>query len=344
MGFFSKFIGAVNPKMTTFERAIIGLMGLCTVSLIVVATSAPNEIVPQSPKASFVSVDVNMETASGTAAAVRLYKTKDINYLTVGSLSNTFSTLDYNFDTVRDEGASVPRVFVVNMPHDMPQIRAAETRKRIFFKTVLPLVLKANDDILQERKRLLRIQADKARTGKLVAADRLWLAALSERYKVSRHNIAEMIHRADIIPPSLALAQAAEESGWGTSRFALEGNALFGQWTFAVKGALVPKNRDSGKAHRVRAFPSLLGAVQAYVRNLNTHKAYRQFRQERQAMRQSGQHLVGMELARTLSSYSQRGNKYVRTIELIINSNQLQSLDKARLGGKTVSLSGQPVI
>jgi Bax protein len=153
-----------------------------------------------------------------------------------------------------------------------------------------------------------------------------------------------MIRRADIIPPSLALAQAAEESGWGTSRFALEGNALFGQWTFAVKGALVPKNRDAGKAHRVRAFTSLLDAVRAYVRNLNTHKAYRHFRRERQALRQADRQLAGTVLARTLSSYSERGNKYVRTIQSIITGNQLQNLDKARLGGKTVSLSGQPVI
>jgi Bax protein len=217
-------------------------------------------------------------------------------------------------------------------------------RKRIFFKTVLPLVLKANDEILKQRKRLLRIQAENTKISKLRAADRLWLAALSERYGVSRNNLSEMIRRADIIPPSLALAQAAEESGWGTSRFALEGNALFGQWTFDQKGGLVPKKRDKGKAHRVRAFTSLMDAVRAYVRNLNTHRAYRQFRRERQALRRAGRHLTGSDLTRTLTSYSERGNKYVRTIQLIIDSNQLQNLDKARLGGKIVSLFGQPLI
>ena len=344
-GSFGEFIGAVNPKMTTFERAIIGLMGLCTISLVAIASSMPHEIVPQSPKANFASAKSDFETASADLNRSYRNVTKDrLKHLTVGSLSETFSTLEYNLETVRDEGASVPRVFVVNMPQDMPHIRVPAERKRIFFKTVLPLVLKANDDILKERERLLRIKAEKAKTGKLAAADRLWLVAVSERYAVSRNNISEMIRRADIIPPSLALAQAAEESGWGTSRSALEGNALFGQWTFAVKGALVPKNRDAGKAHRVRAFTSLLDAVRAYVRNLNTHKAYRHFRRERQALRQADRQLAGTVLARTLSSYSERGNKYVRTIQSIITGNQLQNLDKARLGGKTVSLSGQPVI
>jgi len=343
-GIVDKCVGAVNPKMTTFDRAIIGLMGLCTVTLFAVAMSTPESAVPKSPKANFSIVKKDGGSPAGTIAAIRSFKSKKIKHLTVGSLSETFSTLEYNLERVRDEGASVPRVFVVNMPQDMPHIRVPADRKRLFFKTVLPLVLKTNDDILQERKRLLRIKAEKIKTGKLDAADRLWLVALSERYKVSRNNLDEMIRRSDIIPPSLALAQAAEESGWGTSRFALEGNAIFGQWTFAVKGALVPKNRDEGKSHRVQAFTSLLDAVRAYVLNLNTHKAYRQFRQERQALRRSGKHLKGSELARTLSSYSERGNKYIRTLQSIIGGNQLQDFDKARLVGKTVSITGRPVI
>jgi Bax protein len=344
-GIFGKFVGVFSPKMTTFERVIVGLMGFCTMSLFIVAMSAPHGAAPQSPKANFESVNAEMETASG--AAVRAFKNKspdDIKHLTVGSLSKAFSTLDYDFATVRDEGASVPRVFVVKMPHDMPHIRVPADRKRLFFKTVLPLVLKINDDILKERQRLLRLKAEKVKTGKLAAADRLWLAALSERYGVNRNNLSEMVRRSDIIPPSLALAQAAEESGWGTSRFAIEGNALFGQWTFAVKGALIPKERDAGKSHGVRAFTSLLDAVRAYVLNLNTHKAYRDFRKQRQVLRRTGQQLTGSGLAPTLTSYSERGEKYVRTIQSIINGNQLHNLDKARLGGKAVSLAGQPTI
>ncbi len=342
--------GAVKPKMTTFERTIIGLMGLCTASLITVAISSPHQTVPQSPKANFTQFKTDLDTASGTLNALHLFKQtntqtnlRGVKRLTVGNLSQAFSTLDYDLEDVRDEGASVPRVFVVAIPQDMPRIRVPAERKRIFFKTVLPLVLKANDDILKDRQRVLRIRKAKIKGGKIAAADRLWLAAIAERYNIDRYNLNEMVRRIDIIPPSLALAQAAEESGWGTSRFALEGNAIFGQWTFSNKSSLKPQKRDKDKEHRVRAFTSLMDAVEAYILNLNTHRAYRQFRKERLALRARGQHLSGTGLAGTLTSYSERGSKYVRTIQSIITGNQLQSLDKARLGGKSVSLENKPV-
>jgi len=344
---FDNIGGAVKPKMATFERTIIGLMGLCTVSLVAIAISSPHPTVPQSPKANFDQFDLDMETASGTVSALRSFKQSGlagIKHLTVGTLSQAFSTLDYDLEDVRDEGASVPRVFVVAIPQDMPRISVPADRKRIFFKTVLPLVLKANDDILKNRQRVLRIRTAKNKTGKIAAADRLWLAAIAERYNVERYNLNEMVRRIDIIPPSLALAQAAEESGWGTSRFALEGNAIFGQWTFSNKRSLKPQKRDEDKEHRVRTFTSLMDAVEAYILNLNTHRAYRKFRQERLALRTRGQRLTGTGLAGTLTSYSERGSKYVRTIQSIITGNQLQSLDKARLGGKSVSLDNKPVI
>ena len=106
--------------MITFERAIIGLMGLCTISLVAVAMNAPSGSVLQSPKANFTSIEADLDTASGAVASLRSYKNGNIKQLTVGSLSETFLTLDYDLATVRDEGASVPRVFVVNMPQDMP--------------------------------------------------------------------------------------------------------------------------------------------------------------------------------------------------------------------------------
>ncbi len=344
---FGNIGGAIKQKMMTFERMIIGLMSLCTAFLVVVAVNSPSKFVPQSPKANFDHFNADLATASGTAGTLRTFKQtgpSGIKHLTVGNLLQTFSTLDYDFENVRDEGASVPRIFVVAIPQDMLHIRVPAERKRIFFKTVLPLVLKANDDILKDRQRVLRIRETKNKTGKITVADRLWLAAMAERYDVDRYDLNEMVRRIDIIPPSLALAQAAEESGWGTSRFALEGNAIFGQWTFSNKASLKPQKRDDDKDHRVRAFTSLIDAVKAYIFNLNTHRAYRQFRQERLALRVRGQRLTGTGLASTLSSYSERGSKYVRTIQSIIIGNQLQSLDKARLGGKKFSVENKPVI
>ncbi len=135
-----------------------------------------------------------------------------------------------------------------------------------------------------------------------------------------------MLRRVDGVPPSLVLAQAAEESGWGTSRFVREGNALFGQWTWTDDHrGIVPAEREEGESHRIRAFSSVKGAIQAYVRNLNTHPAYDRFRLQR-ALGASG-----YDLTATLDKYSERGLKYVETLRTIMQSNRLIALDQARL-------------
>ena len=153
------------------------------------------------------------------------------------------------------------------------------------------------------------------RTGlRLEAADCLWLIVMSERYGVGEGDIDGLLHRVYIIPTSLALAQGAEESGWGTSRFAREGNAIFGQWTFAREGNLVPRRRDNGKIHKIRAFETLLDGAKAYAKNLNTHRAYRGFRKLRAGMRRAGHPVEGEVLARTLLSYPERGPAYIETI------------------------------
>ena len=325
------------------ERAVITFMGLCMGTMLMVAISMPFNGVTKSPKAVFDLSDAQMETATGTqyGAAKR---GNGLKLLTVGSLSETFTTLDYNFGVIREGGAAVPRLFVSVMPQDMIRVRAPGLRKAIFFKTVLPLVLRANDEILKNRQRLLKLITQKIKLGKLMAPDRLWLTAIAERYNTSHDNLTELVRRVDTVPPSLALAQAAEESGWGTSRFVLEGNALFGQWTYATENSLVPAKRNPGRKHRVKAFAKLIDAVRAYMRNLNTHRAYRPLRLERQVMRQQGVGLSGLKLAKTLAPYSERGQQYVRSIQAIILTNKLDSLDNARLGGEKVSVNAKPII
>ena len=144
-------------------------------------------------------------------------------------------------------------------------------------------------------------------------------------------DIDELLRRVDVIPVSLAIAQAAEESGWGTSRFAQTGNALFGQWTVASDIGIVPEDREDGMTHKIKAFDNLAQSVAAYMRNLNTHRAYREFRQKRQGQRQWGEALDGHALASTLLRYSQRGDKYVKSIRTIMNANGLRELDGAHL-------------
>jgi Bax protein len=136
----------------------------------------------------------------------------------------------------------------------------------------------------------------------------------------------------------MALAQAAEESGWGTSRFVLEGNALFGQYTFGTKYSLIPRAREAGKEHSIKAFPSLLEAVRSYAHNLNTHRAYRKFRDKREILRQNKKEITGDKLIAQLTNYSERGDKYVSAIRAIINVNRLKKLDNKEIQSNFIVL------
>ena len=199
---------------------------------------------------------------------------------------------------------------------------------------MLPLVLHVNEQIRADRTRLIAVRKMQVNDQKISAADQLWLAALADRYKADRDDLSELSRRADIIPPSLALAQAAEESGWGTSRFVIEGNALFGQWTVEEDRGIVPARRDIDRFHKIKTFETLLDAVRAYARNLNTHRAYRKFRLERAGFRQEGTSLDGLVLSSSLSKYSERGDEYVKSLRSLIRGNRLEKLDRAKLSDK----------
>ena len=150
-----------------------------------------------------------------------------------------------------------------------------------------------------------------------------------------------LLKRVDIVPPSLAIAQAAEESGWGTSRFAREGNALFGQRAYkASKKGIVPKERPDGTNFRVRAFDHLIDGVKAYVHNLNSHFAYEDFRDLRATLRAETGHIDGYALAGSLLRYSERGEDYINTIRVIMRVNSLQVFDSAKLG-RSVANDGE---
>jgi Bax protein len=247
-------------------------------------------------------------------------------------LERTFTQMGYDLDSIATGEAEVPRVFLASMPGDIGQVRESKKRKGLFFKTVLPLVLQVNEEIAKDRKRLGVLIEATGRGVKTGPLDRLWLIVMSERYKTKRGDLKSLLKRVDVIPPSLALAQAAEESGWGTSRFVREGNAMFGQWTWSdAPGTIVPKQRDKGKTHKIRAFDSLLQSVRAYARNLNTHRAYRHLRKQRHQLRAGGRAINGMTLAEQLTSYSERGEEYVKTLRTIIGVNKLQRFDDAQL-------------
>ena len=158
-----------------------------------------------------------------------------------------------------------------------------------------------------------------------------------KQYGIPSKDLSVLKERMDEIPVSLALAQAAKETGWGTSRFALEGNALFGQWTWSGEG-LKPKDSDKNTGHKVMKFNVLQASVRAYQRNLNTHSSYKPFRQARSKLRDAGKSLDSLILVKYLETYAQTGEKYVEVLQQIIKQNNLKDFDNAKLLPSSIEL------
>ncbi len=336
--------------MSRFDRAALALTGLLVAGLYVLVasdslTSKPQkkatEIivpsldrrseVPSGPETPNAGEVVSLSSAETPAAGRFLEKPKVVYALRPSSrIEKIFSSIGYYLHEVRRHG-KVPRVFIRTLPNDIGQIRRADQRKRLFIKVALPLILHVNDLIRQDRARIISLR-ERVESGEpLPVADRAWLAAKMARYEVASLDFDELLRRVDVIPPSLALAQSAEESGWGTSRFAREGNALFGQRIWRAGEGMVPEQRADGQTFRVRAFDHLIDGVKSYAVNLNTHLAYRVFRMARAEMRRSGERLNGVDLATALTQYSERGEDYVKTIHTIIRVNDLTEFDAVQL-------------
>ena len=191
---------------------------------------------------------------------------------------------------------------------------------------MLPLVLHENKKITEDREKLFKIISKNFNT----VGERVWLKRRFKEYKIEDQDLAKLKMRMDIIPVSIAIAQAANESGWGTSRFALEGNALFGQWTWSKKGIL-PKEQDPDQTHKIMQFQILKASVRAYKNNLNTHNAYQEFREKRAQLRQDKQLIIGLDLTKYLKAYAAIGEKYVAILDDIIERNSLTDFDEAGL-------------
>ena len=251
------------------------------------------------------------------------------------TLINEYERLGYTLAGTAQRAHAVPRVFLTQLPRDLPDIESVPVRKSVFIRSLLPLVLRANEEVLLERAEIQALRARRKAGGSLTAAEMAWLERLTTAYKLDTSDLGALLHRHDVVPVGLALAQGIEESGWGTSRFALHGNAVFGQWTFSKGAGIVPKERDDGASHEVKAFPSLAESVRQYVRNLNNHRAYREFRRERAVLRAAYHPMDSRKLAKTMTPYSQRGAEYVASILGLIKTNKLDQLDGVRLGANT---------
>ncbi len=251
--------------------------------------------------------------------------------LTVSSLSDDYPGMAYDLDLVGSGNAEVPRLFLASLPSDLDTLSEAEARKVVFLKVVLPLVLYANEEILADRERLWRVRYQVRRGIRPGPLDRLWLMIKAEEYRVAPEDLDELGRRVDMVPPSVALAQAAMESGWGTSAFVRQRNALFGQLATARAETVTSGALTVGLTKADGNFDNLLDSVRAYIRNINVHPVYEHFRRMRAAMRSEGTPMDGLSLVAYLGSDTERDAKYLQSIRAIIEANGLRQLDGARL-------------
>ena len=248
----------------------------------------------------------------------------DLN-LKTETVIQLFKDVDYDLSRVRNEKLVKP-IYFTQFPRDLDNLQSVKLKKETFIKIVLPLIVAENEKILDDREKLKSLNEKKFTTD----LEKQWLRQKLLEYKVKKGNLNELMFRMDIIPVSIALAQAAKESGWGTSRFALEGNAIFGQWTWDGAG-IAPLKRDDNKNHKIVKFPILRASVKAYKNNLNTHKSYEKFREKRKQLRAKNRNITGLALTDTLKNYAQTGSEYTKILNQIITQNRLSDFELVRL-------------
>lgn len=227
---------------------------------------------------------------------------------------SVYQTPRFNLQHVRSGREQVPRIYLAHLPKNIKNQRVA--KKQTFIKVLLPLILAENEHIIHERHRLITLFNQLDAGHKLSSQDRQWLYQTAQEYRVRSINRRALLSCVDVVPPSLALAQAILESGFGRSSAALRKNSVFGHMATLT---------------RVAAFPTLPASVKAYVKNLNCHIAYKTMRDKRAQMRQEGKPLSGHHLALGLGKYSIRGKDYVQHVQRLIKHFQLDSFDNVTL-------------
>jgi uncharacterized FlgJ-related protein len=265
----------------------------------------------------------------------------------IEDIFNIFNAIGYGEKKWYDQSQIIPRIYLQRIScrwKNQSSNMNTETKKDIFFKLITPAILRANELIQIDRERLLLLSK---RTVDVNSSDYRWLRSQIKKYKIvqnkddfdiKKEHIDELLKRMDIIPPSLALAQAANESGWATSRFASEGNALFGQWTFG-KNSMIPKQQRSELGnYGLAKFKTPQDSVNSYMLNLNSNNAYKKLRDKRYALKKASKKITGLALCDTLDKYSERGKEYVESLKQMIRHNHLAHFDTARLWRKEVIL------
>lgn len=242
-------------------------------------------------------------------------------------LGEYFDSVGYNVAANPDILNAIPRFRFTHIPKNWEEDTSVPLKKSVFFRAGASAILQVNESLVHDRQRLSNIKLNN-----ISQKDRQWLNQMMSTYKVTEdkesltdEQLRELMVRVDAIPPSLALVQSAIESGWGSSRFAKEGNAMFGQWT--TSGGIKAKGSNA----RLAAFPDPRESLNAYCLNLNTHPSYAQFRTARAEMRKANRPLDGSELAEYLGSYSEKGDEYIELVKGMIKRDRLEIADRAKL-------------
>ena len=257
---------------------------------------------------------------------------KDSIRLSASTIEELFKSTNYSLDDVRKNKLVKP-ISLTLLPTEITKIENVKKRKDLFIQIILPLVIAENNNIKLDRKKLFTI----LNKNKNSMAEQNWLNSKFKQYGVISKDLPTLKVRMDEIPTSMIIAQAAKETGWGTSRFAQEGNALFGQWTWSGEG-IKPANADKDTTHKIMKFNVLQASVKAYQRNLNTHSSYRDFRSARAEMRDNGEKLDSTALTEHLDSYAETGKEYVKILQQIIRQNNLEDFDDAKLLPSSIEL------
>ena len=252
--------------------------------------------------------------------------------LSAATIEQLFEETEYSLKNVRETKLVKP-IALSLLPEEIKKIENTKRRKNLFIQIILPLILEENNKIKQDRIKLFSI-LNRNNNSKI---EKKWLNYMFKRYGVLKKDLSTLKIRMDEIPVSLAIAQAAKETGWGTSRFALEGNALFGQWTWSGEG-IKPAGSDSDSTHKVMKFKILKASVRAYQRNLNTHSSYRNFRKVRAQQRDNKKKLNSLILVDYLDKYAETGKEYTKILKQIIKQNDLTDFDDVKLLPSSIDL------
>lgn len=230
-------------------------------------------------------------------------------------LNKLYQKHGFNVNEIRQNEGTVPRIHLSSLPDDF-MLNQTGSKKDTFVRVMLPLILEVNKNVSRERQLLLAIKDRMTKGRRLQAYEFEWIESMSEKYRVKSTDIDDLLHKVDVIPPSLALAQASLESGWLMSTAARLKNSTFGH---------MANKKD------VEGFESLYANVEAYILNLNRHNAYQSLRMLRADMRQSGQGLCSEKLANGLKNYSERGTAYIRDVKKMIQQNDFKAFDEVAL-------------